>query len=127
MHAASQSHVRILSDALKTHRHECWLDAIWKDRGIRKELMLKLKKALIWPVIIIILVLPPGVVCPSNCALPMPGTADGDVVSHCQVLGRAGSVNHGAGQWVLHGLPDAKTVITYEAEGCTLKLYNQER
>ena len=31
--------------------------------------------------VIIILVLPPGVACPSNCALPMPGTADGDVVS----------------------------------------------
>ena len=48
--------------------------------------------------LIIILVLPPGVVCPSNCALPMPGTADGDVVSRCQVLGRAGSVHHGADQ-----------------------------
>ena len=48
--------------------------------------------------IIIILVLPPGVVCQSNCALPMPGTADGDVVSRCQVLGRAGSVHHGADQ-----------------------------
>ena len=34
--------------------------------------------------------------CPLNCALPMPGTADGDVVSRCQVLGRAGSVHHGA-------------------------------
>ena len=33
--------------------------------------------------------------CPLNCALPMPGTADGDVVSRCQVLGRAGSVHHG--------------------------------
>ena len=32
----------------------------------------------------IILVLPPGVVCQSNCVLPMPGTADGDVVSRCQ-------------------------------------------
>ena len=48
--------------------------------------------------IIIILVLPPGVVCQSNCALPMPGTADGDVVSRCQVLGRAGSVHHEADQ-----------------------------
>ena len=39
--------------------------------------------------IIIILVLPPAVVyiCPSNCALPMSGTVDGDVVSRCQVLG----------------------------------------
>ena len=37
--------------------------------------------------VIIILVLPPGVVCQSNCVLPMPGTADGDVVSRCQVLG----------------------------------------
>ena len=45
--------------------------------------------------LIIILVLPPGVVCQSNCVLPMPGTADGDVVSRCQVLGRAGSVHHG--------------------------------
>ena len=36
--------------------------------------------------------------CPLNCALPMPGTADGDVVSRCQVLGRAGSVHHGADQ-----------------------------
>ena len=34
----------------------------------------------------------------SNRALPMPGTADGDAVSHCQVLGRAGSVHHGADQ-----------------------------
>ena len=46
--------------------------------------------------IIIILVLPPGVVCSSNRALPMLGTADGDAVSRCQVLGRAGSVHHGA-------------------------------
>ena len=37
-------------------------------------------------VIIIILVLPPGVVCSSNGALPMLGTADDDAVSHCQVL-----------------------------------------
>ena len=36
--------------------------------------------------------------CPLNCALPMPGTADGDVVSRCQVLGRAGGVHHGADQ-----------------------------
>ena len=36
--------------------------------------------------------------CPLNCALPMPGTAYGDVVSRCQVLGRAGSVHHGADQ-----------------------------
>ena len=36
--------------------------------------------------------------CPLNCALPMPGTADGDVVSRCRVLGRAGSVHHGADQ-----------------------------
>ena len=57
--------------------------------------------------IIIIRVLPPGVVCPSICALAMPGTAHGDAVSRCQVLGRAGSVHHGADQWVLHGLPDA--------------------
>ena len=48
--------------------------------------------------IIIILVLPPGVVCSSNRALPMHGTADGDAVSHCQVMGRAGSVHHGADQ-----------------------------
>ena len=39
--------------------------------------------------------------CPLNCALPMPGTADGDVVSRCQVLGRAGSVHHGADQCVV--------------------------
>ena len=45
-------------------------------------------------VVIIILVLPPGVVCSSNRALPMLGTADGDAVSRCQVLGRAGSVHH---------------------------------
>ena len=44
--------------------------------------------------VLIILVLPPGVVCPSNRALPMLGTADGDAVSRCQVLGRAGSVHH---------------------------------
>ena len=48
--------------------------------------------------IIIILVLPPGVVCLSNRALPMLGTADGDAVSRCQVLGRAVSVHHGADQ-----------------------------
>ena len=47
---------------------------------------------------VIILIIPLGVVCPSNCALPMPGTADGDVVGHCQVLGRAGSVHHGTDQ-----------------------------
>ena len=60
-----------------------------------------------YSLIIIILVLPPGVVCLSNRALPMLGTADGDAVSRCQVLGRAGSVHHGADQSVLHGLPDA--------------------
>ena len=48
--------------------------------------------------LIIILVPPPGVVCSSNSALPMPGTSDGDAVSHCQVMGRAGSVHHGADQ-----------------------------
>ena len=48
--------------------------------------------------IIIILVLPPGVACPSNCARQMPGSADGDSISRCQVLGRAGSVHHGADQ-----------------------------
>ena len=48
--------------------------------------------------IIIILVLPPGVVCLSNRALPMLGTADGDAVNRCQVLGRAGSVHHGTDQ-----------------------------
>ena len=36
--------------------------------------------------IIIIHILTPGVVYPSNCALPMPDTADGVVVSPCQVL-----------------------------------------
>ena len=56
--------------------------------------------------IIIILVLPPAVVCPSNYALPMSGTVDGDVVSRCQVLGRAASIHHGAAHYVLHGLPD---------------------
>ena len=35
-------------------------------------------------VLIIILVLPPGVVCSSNGALPVLGTADGDAVSRCQ-------------------------------------------
>ena len=48
--------------------------------------------------VIIILVLPPGVVCPSNRALPMLGTADGDAASRCQVLGRAGNADHGADQ-----------------------------
>ena len=48
--------------------------------------------------LIIILVLPPGVVCSSNRTLPMPGTANGDAISHCQVMGRAGSVHHGADQ-----------------------------
>ena len=58
-------------------------------------------------ILIIILVLPPGVVCRSNRAVPVPGTADGDTVSRCQILGRAGSVHHGEDPWVLHGLPDA--------------------
>ena len=49
-------------------------------------------------VVIIILVLTPKVIYPSNCALPMLDTVDGDVVSRCQVLGRAGSVHHGADQ-----------------------------
>ena len=57
-------------------------------------------------IIIIILVLPP-VSCPPNRALPMPGTADGDAISHCHDLGRAGSVHHGADQKILHGLSDA--------------------
>ena len=42
--------------------------------------------------VIIILDLPP-VACQSNRPLP----ADGDAVSRCQVLGRAGSVRHEAG------------------------------
>ena len=45
--------------------------------------------------LIVILILPPGVVCSSNGALTVLGTADGDAVSRCQVLGRAGSVHHG--------------------------------
>ena len=57
-----------------------------------------LTKGVGWFTIIIILVLPPGVVCLSNRALPMLGTADGDAVSRCQVLGRAGSVHHGTDQ-----------------------------
>ena len=68
-------------DLLKQHK---WTDKIYINRDTEP--------------IIIILVLPPGVVCQSNCALPMPGTADGDVVSRCQVLGREGSVHHGADQ-----------------------------
>ncbi len=51
-----------------------------------------------YSLIIIILVLPPGVVCSSNRALPMLGTADDDAVSRCPFLGRAGSVHHGAEQ-----------------------------
>ena len=46
---------------------------------------------------VIIIVLPP-VAFQSNGALTMPGTADGDVVSRCQVLSRVGSVHHGADQ-----------------------------
>ena len=34
-------------------------------------------------------------ICLLNCALPIPGTADGDVVSRWQALGRADSVHHG--------------------------------
>ena len=37
--------------------------------------------------VINILVLPPGGDCLSKCALPMPGTADGHVVSRCKVFG----------------------------------------
>ena len=47
--------------------------------------------------IIIILALPP-VAFQSNCALSMPGTADGGAISRCQVLSRARSVHHGADQ-----------------------------
>ena len=57
-------------------------------------------------IIIFILVLPP-VTFQSNRALPMPGTADVYAISRCQVLGIAGSVHHGADQWMWHGLPDA--------------------
>ena len=56
-------------------------------------------------VTVIILVLLP-VACqlvPSQC-LTQPNS---DAVSHCQGLHRAGSVHHGADQWVLHGLMDA--------------------
>ena len=49
-------------------------------------------------IVVIIIIVLPRESCPLNCALPMPGTADGDVVSRCQVLGRAGSVHHGADQ-----------------------------
>ena len=38
-------------------------------------------------VIIIILVRPPGVVCLSNRGFPMVGTADGDAISRCRILG----------------------------------------
>ena len=51
-------------------------------------------------VIIIILVLPPVASQSSDRALPMPGTADGDAISRCQVLGRAGNVHHGADQYM---------------------------
>ena len=36
----------------------------------------------------------------SNRALTMPGTADGDAISRCQVLGRAGSVYYYGEVWV---------------------------
>ena len=44
----------------------------------------------------------------SNCALAMSSTADGDAVNQCrcQVLGRAGSVHHGADESMFHDLPD---------------------
>ena len=62
--------------------------------------------------IIIILVLPPDTCQSSDRALPMPGTADGDAISRCQVLGRAGSVHHAADPYILHGLPDV-TVTSF--------------
>ena len=40
----------------------------------------------------------PPVAFQSNCALPMPCTADGDAISRCQVSSRGGSVHHGADQ-----------------------------
>ena len=40
----------------------------------------------------------PPVAFQSNCALPMPWTADGDAISRCQVSSRGGSVHHGADQ-----------------------------
>ena len=42
--------------------------------------------------VIIILVIPPV------AFQSMPGTADGDAISRCQVLNRAGSAHHGADQ-----------------------------
>ena len=49
--------------------------------------------------------------CPSSMSCmsvkscpPMPGTADGGVISSCQILGRAGSVHHGTDPYLLHGL-----------------------
>ena len=69
-------------------------DSDLTDIGVRlRNMAVKDEKRMV----IIILVLPP-VKFQSNCALPMPGTADGDAVSRCQVLGRAGSVHHGADQ-----------------------------
>ena len=55
------------------------------------------KLVIVSEMVIIILVLPP-VACLSNRALSMPGTADGDAISHCQILSRAGSIHHGADQ-----------------------------
>ena len=40
----------------------------------------------------------PPVACQSNRSFPMRGTADGDAISRCQVLCRAGIVQHGANQ-----------------------------
>ena len=40
----------------------------------------------------------PPVACQSNRSFPMPGRADGDAISRCQVLCRAGIVQHGANQ-----------------------------
>ena len=77
--------------------------------------------------LIIILVLPPGVVCQSNCVLPMPGTADGDVVSRCQVLGRAGSVHHGADHYLLHGLPDATVTGFWSLENPHFNMFTIDR
>ena len=41
----------------------------------------------------------------------MPGTVDGDVVSRCQVLGRAGSVHHGHRRTGRHPFGGADRVL----------------
>ena len=67
--------------------------------------------------VIIIIVLPP-VACQSNRTITMVSAVDGDAISRCQILGRAGSVRHVTDQYMLHGHTFLVSLFTHDRPTC---------